>query len=77
MSTQVQIPTDLWDEDEEAVITAWLASDGAGVTEGGLIVEIMVAKTQFEIHAPATGTLKILKAADDVVAKGGVIAEIA
>ena len=35
MATDVVIPTDLWDEDSEAAITAWLVSDGAQVASLG------------------------------------------
>lgn len=76
MATDIIIPSDLWEGDEECVITAWLASDGARVNEGALIAEIMTAKVQYEITAPATGTLSIAKAQDEVVAKGGVIGAI-
>lgn len=77
MTTDISIPDDLWDGDEESVITAWLASDGATVKEGALIAEIMTAKVQHEITAPASGTLTILKEQDAVVAKGDVIGRIA
>ena len=73
----VTIPTDLWEEDTEAVITTWLVSDGAAVTEGQLIAEIMVEKVQHEVRAPASGTIKISQQAEAVVAKGGEIATIA
>lgn len=76
MATDIIIPEDLYDGDEESVITAWLASDGATVKEGALIAEIMTAKVQHEITAPASGTLSILHAQDDVVAKGSVIGRI-
>lgn len=76
MTTDIQVPEDLYDGDEESVITAWLASDGATVKEGALIAEIMTAKVQHEMTAPASGTLKILKQQDDVVAKGTVIGQI-
>lgn len=77
MTTDVLIPSDLWDGDEECVITAWLASDGATVREGALIAEIMTAKVQYEITAPASGALSILKPQDAVVPKGDVIGRIA
>lgn len=77
MPQDVIVPTDLWEEDAEAVITIWLARDGASVREGDLIAEIMVEKVQYEIHAPAAGTLSLLKKANDVVAKGTVIGRIA
>lgn len=73
----VTIPTDLWEEDTEAVITTWLVSDGAAVSEGQLIAEIMVEKVQHEVRAPASGTIKISQQAEAVVAKGGEIATIA
>ncbi|MHA7924345.1 MAG: biotin/lipoyl-containing protein [Marinobacter sp.] len=77
MSTEVRIPHDLWEEDDEAVITSWLVSDGASVSEGDMVAELMVAKIQYELLAPATGTLSILKEIDDVVAKGDCVATIA
>jgi pyruvate/2-oxoglutarate dehydrogenase complex dihydrolipoamide acyltransferase (E2) component len=77
LATDITIPSDLWDGDEESVITSWLASDGAQVKEGALIAEIMTAKVQHEINAPASGTLSILKEQEAVVAKGDVIGRIA
>ncbi len=76
MVTEIKIPTDLWEEDEESVITSWLISDGGIVNEGALIVEIMTAKVQYEIHAPASGVIRIKEEADAVVAKGAVIGTI-
>lgn len=69
MTTDVIVPVDLWEEDTEAVITSWLASDGGDVTEGDVIAELMVEKIQYELVAPATGTLKIIKDVDEVVEK--------
>ncbi|WP_299737019.1 lipoyl domain-containing protein [uncultured Roseobacter sp.] len=74
--TDIIIPTDLWEEDEDAVITSWLVNDGATVEEGALIAEIMTAKVQYEIHAPASGTVSIKEEADAVVPKGGVIGTV-
>lgn len=77
MATEVKVPQDLWRDDSmEAVITNWLASDGASVHKGALIAEIMVEKSQFEITAPADGVLTIVKQVDDIVRKGDVIGEI-
>jgi len=76
MAVVVKIPTDLWEENTEAAITSWLVSDGAKVSEGQLIAEIMVEKVQYEIHAPGSGTIKIEQPAEAVVAKGGSIATI-
>lgn len=76
MATDVTVPSDLWEEDSQAVITTWLASDGAAVDEGRLIAEIMVEKVQYEIRAPASGKLSITKGTDEIVAKGDVIGGI-
>ncbi|MGH1414143.1 MAG: biotin/lipoyl-containing protein [Pelagimonas sp.] len=76
MATDIIIDRDLWEGDDECVITAWLASDGAQVSEGALIAEIMTAKVQYEVTAPASGTLSIAKAQDEVAGKGDVIGSI-
>ena len=76
MAVDVTIPTDLWDGDEQAVITTWLAADGARVGEGVLIAEIMVEKIQHEMRASVSGALAIVKQVDDIVSKGDVIATI-
>jgi pyruvate/2-oxoglutarate dehydrogenase complex dihydrolipoamide acyltransferase (E2) component len=77
MATDIVIPSDLWEEDEETVITEWLINDGATVEEGALIAEIMTAKIQYEIHAPASGVVTIKEEADAVVPKGAVIGTVA
>lgn len=77
MATEIIIPTDLWEEDTETVITTWLVDDGATVQEGALIAEIMTAKVQYEVTAPASGTISITQQADSVVSKGAVIGSIA
>lgn len=76
MTTDVIVPVDLWEEASEAVITSWLASDGGDVTEGDVIAELMVEKIQYELVAPATGALKIIKDVDEVVEKEQQIATI-
>lgn len=76
MSTDVIIPADLWEEDNEAVITAWLVDNGAKVEAGEVIAELMVEKIQHELLAPAAGTLSIISEIDDVVAKGATVATL-
>lgn len=76
MATEVRIPEDLWEEDQEAALTTWLVGDGATVQKGVLLAEIMTAKVQHEIEAPASGTIRLTRQVDDVVAKGDVIAVI-
>ena len=76
MTVEISIPNDLWDEDKEAVLANWLFDDGARVEEGALIAEVMMEKTQFEIRAPASGTLRIKVTKDDIVARGTVIGSL-
>lgn len=76
MAVEVRIPVDLWDGDEQAVITSWLAADGSQVDVNALIGEIMVEKIQHELRAPAHGVLAIVKNVDEVVSKGDVVATI-
>lgn len=73
MSHDIKIPLDLWEEDEEAVITAWLVNEGDSVDAGDIVAEIMVSKIQHEITAPETGKLSIIKEADAIVVKGDII----
>lgn len=74
MSHDVVIPPDLWEEDQEGVITNWMVSDGAQVTQGQLLVEVMAVKVQYEVTAPGDGRIEQLKQTDDVVALGDRIA---
>jgi len=76
MAVDVTVPTDQWEEETEAVVTQWFASEGATVSEGALIGEIMVEKAQLEIHAPAAGVLEIVVPVDGICGKGDVIARI-
>lgn len=74
--TKIIIEQDLWEEDQEGVITAWLFDDGDQVSEGDALADVMVEKVQHEVHSSATGTLKILKEAEQVVNKGDEIGEV-
>lgn len=76
MTTDVVVPSDLWEEDSDAVITSWLASDGGEVSKGDVIAELMVEKIQYELVAPASGAIKIIKDVDEVVAKSERIATV-
>lgn len=72
----VTIPADLWEGDDEAVITAWLVDDGERVREGSLLAEVMVEKTSHEVTALETGTIHIRRKSEAIVKKGDVIATI-
>ncbi|MDB6091407.1 MAG: hypothetical protein JWN85_4191 [Gammaproteobacteria bacterium] len=74
--TDITVPEDLWDSDDEGVILMWTYADGALVETGKLLAELMVEKAQLEVTAPASGRLRILAPADTVVRKGTVIGRI-
>jgi len=74
--TDVTIPTGLWNDGDEAAISAWLYSDGDIVAQGAIVAEIMVEKSSFELVAPAAGSLTILVSAEEAVRPGQVAARI-
>jgi len=74
--TELRIPHDLWDDDSEGAISAWLYDDGDRVEAGAVIAEVMNEKVAFELVAPASGMLSILSAAEEPVCKGQVVARI-
>ena len=76
MTQPIIVAMDLWEEDVEAVISAWLVDNDSGVTAGQLVAEVMVEKIQYEIHSTADGIISIISEADDVVNKGSIIAEV-
>jgi len=76
MTTEIRVPETLWEEDSEAVITSWLASDGGVVEAGEVIAELMVQKIQYELESPASGRLKIALDVDEVVSKGDLVGHI-
>ncbi len=63
--TDIIVPEDLWDTDDEGVIFSWVYADGAIVEEGKLVAELTVEKAQLELNAPASGRLKILAPAEE------------
>lgn len=77
MGTDIKVPSDLWDGDAQAVITAWLVGNAANVEQGQLLAEVMVEKVQYEIRSPAKGVVTIGKDVDEIVEKGSVIGEVA
>lgn len=74
--TDVKIPDDLWDDDSEGAISAWLYEDGDRVEAGSVIAEVMNEKVACELLAPAGGALAIVTAAEEPVRKGQVVARI-
>ncbi|MEL7030121.1 MAG: lipoyl domain-containing protein [Pseudomonadota bacterium] len=74
--TSIRIPEDLWEEEIEGVVSAWLYGDGEQVSAGSVVAEVMVEKVQHELTAPTDGVLKILKAAEEPVKKGDLVAHV-
>jgi pyruvate/2-oxoglutarate dehydrogenase complex dihydrolipoamide acyltransferase (E2) component len=74
--TDITVPEDLWDTEDEGVIFSWVYADGALVEQGRLVAELTVEKAQLELNAPASGRLRILAPAETVVRKGTVIGRI-
>jgi pyruvate/2-oxoglutarate dehydrogenase complex dihydrolipoamide acyltransferase (E2) component len=60
----------------EGSVAQWLAADGATVHEGAPLFVVESDKSTNEVEAPATGALRILTPAGEVVPVGTLIAEI-
>lgn len=76
MSTEIVLPK-LGFSMNEGTVTEWLIADGAEVTEGQTLYVLESEKSAQEIEAPASGKLKILKAAGEIYPVGTVLGEIA
>lgn len=74
--SEVTVPSDLWDDDSEGVISTWLYDSGAAVEEGAIIAEVMNEKISFDILAPASGLLEISVETEGVVRQGQTIGRI-
>lgn len=76
-SVPILIPADAWDgEPDEGVLSNWFYADGAQVEQGALLAEYMVEKSEMELEAPASGTLRILVAAEGTIERGSKVGEI-
>jgi pyruvate/2-oxoglutarate dehydrogenase complex dihydrolipoamide acyltransferase (E2) component len=73
---QLFLPDDAWAEEEEGVLSNWFYRDGAEVREGSPVAEVMVAKVEFEIVAPISGTLKIDIPQEGTIRKGAPLGSI-
>jgi pyruvate/2-oxoglutarate dehydrogenase complex dihydrolipoamide acyltransferase (E2) component len=73
--TEIRIPDDLWDTEKvpEGAVSSWLFEDGEEVTEGSSVATVMAEKTEYDIPAPASGTLSIKVAVEEAVTPGTVI----
>ena len=60
----------------EGELVEWLVTDGGVVTKGQPLYALESEKSTQEIDAPASGTLRILKAVGETYPVGTVLAEI-
>jgi pyruvate/2-oxoglutarate dehydrogenase complex dihydrolipoamide acyltransferase (E2) component len=74
--TDILVPADLWDTEDEGVLFLWVYPDGSLVEQGKLIAELTVEKAQLELVAPASGRLKILVPPETIIRKGQVLGKI-
>jgi pyruvate/2-oxoglutarate dehydrogenase complex dihydrolipoamide acyltransferase (E2) component len=74
--TDIVVPMDLWDTDEEGVMFEWVFPDGAVVERDTLVAELTVDKAQLELSAPASGRLRILVQPGTSIRKGQVLGRI-
>lgn len=72
----MNIIIDMWTNEDEGALSKWFVSDGDSVSEGDMIATVALEKTEFEVVAPASGKISILKKEDDVVLSGDTIASI-
>ncbi len=62
----VRVPADVWgDVEAEGLLSRWLVADGAPVQAGQVVAEVVIVKSNLEVTAPATGTLRIKVAEQD------------
>lgn len=73
--SEIRVPEGLWDTaaTPEGVVVTWFFADGSEIEAGAVVAEIMVAKTQYQIEAPAAGRLHIQAPIDTPVVPGSVI----
>jgi pyruvate/2-oxoglutarate dehydrogenase complex dihydrolipoamide acyltransferase (E2) component len=60
--------------DAEGVLATWFVSDGDHVAAGQLLGEVMVEKVSGDVHAPASGRVRLLVAEEQTARQGDVIA---
>lgn len=73
---EIRIPTDAWDDDAPAVLDVCLCANGERVSEGSVIAQLMVEKVQFDLVAPASGTVEWREAEGATVSKGQVVGHV-
>lgn len=78
--TEIQLQEEAWadvEEGTEALLDEWHVAAGDSVTAGQALATVIVAKTKYEVIAPAAGTVGELKfAAQDNFARGQAITTV-
>lgn len=76
MNVDIRVPQDVWGDSLEGVVVTWIYQNGATVSEGQPIAEVMVEKAQIEIVAPASGRLTILAVPETVIGRSQIVGRI-
>src|SRR5215217_420449 len=75
-TVEIQMPQ-MGESVTEGTVLEWHKQEGEYVSEGDTVVEVSTDKIDAEVPAPASGVItKILKAPDDTIEVGGVLAEL-
>lgn len=64
------------EQDSDIEIFEWAAKNGAKVSKGEKLLEVMVGKASIEIVSPADGVLTILMEDGEIVTGEDIVAEI-
>jgi len=75
-TVEIQMPQ-MGESVTEGTVLEWRKHEGEFVEEGETVVEVSTDKVDAEVPAPASGVIRrILKAEDDTIEVGGVLAEL-
>lgn len=78
--TAIYLQDEAWEDIEEgteALLDEWHVKEGDVVEAGQLVASVMVVKTNFDVLAPAAGTIgKLLVAAQDNFTREQALAEL-
>jgi multifunctional 2-oxoglutarate metabolism enzyme len=75
-TVEIQMPQ-MGESVTEGTVLEWHKQEGEYVSEGETVVEVSTDKIDAEVPAPASGVItKILKAPDETIEVGGVLAEL-
>jgi 2-oxoglutarate dehydrogenase E1 component len=75
-TVEIQMPQ-MGESVTEGTVLEWHKQEGEYVSEGETVVEVSTDKIDAEVPSPASGVItKILKAPDDTIEVGGVLAEL-